>query len=338
MYERLELPPGSIFIRENEKIYDLYLVVSGSARATRTFRGKMATVAYFGKGDVVGEQSLLTGEPRSATVEALTAMELIKVSFPTPLDSTKSQETQLLTFVMKNLIARVRFCSDRITSLEASVDLYKLSHKPTLSREYVIPELQRFLLSLQATFDGLAKDAHHSCLLQELSDGVEKLMGPTFLEIKNLMEVSKLLSKTISDPGRVSFEPGKILEIVKEIGTHPRYFEYLNLNQQELEILLHIMSHFNHLIEVKAIKVEGIEKSSAASFRLADIKSLTELSRHPNYFALLRSLQKKDWLAFEAETGTLLMNIDAAHQQLEVFQLLRAVKLPVLKGEKSEIL
>ena len=58
----------------------IYIVVSGRLKATTpSAEGKEMTFSIMGPGEVLGEMALLDGGPRSATVEALEACELLSI-------------------------------------------------------------------------------------------------------------------------------------------------------------------------------------------------------------------------------------------------------------------
>jgi CRP/FNR family transcriptional regulator, cyclic AMP receptor protein len=62
----VEFEPGQTLVKEMEDGQHLVSITSGTAKVVRNGR----TIAKLGAGDVVGEMSLLDGEPRSATVVA----------------------------------------------------------------------------------------------------------------------------------------------------------------------------------------------------------------------------------------------------------------------------
>jgi CRP-like cAMP-binding protein len=71
-----ELPAGTVLTREGTSGGLAFVIAEGEAEVVRG--GKR--LAVLGPGDVVGELSLLDGEPRSATVKALTDMEVLEIS------------------------------------------------------------------------------------------------------------------------------------------------------------------------------------------------------------------------------------------------------------------
>lgn len=66
---REEFDRGAVIVREGDRGDSLFVIESGSASVTVS--GRSQTVATLGAGGVIGEMSLLTGAPRSATVAAL---------------------------------------------------------------------------------------------------------------------------------------------------------------------------------------------------------------------------------------------------------------------------
>jgi len=72
-------PPGSILIEEGEAGESLFVVIYGNLRVSHDVSGKHLNLALLQPGDYFGEWSLLTGSPRTATVSALSQVELVCV-------------------------------------------------------------------------------------------------------------------------------------------------------------------------------------------------------------------------------------------------------------------
>ena len=77
--------PGSLIVKEGELGDAMFIMVHGAARVTHTIRDQVLPVAIIGPGDYFGEWSVLTGAPRTATVTALSHVELIRVERDTIL-------------------------------------------------------------------------------------------------------------------------------------------------------------------------------------------------------------------------------------------------------------
>lgn len=71
---------GEIVIRQGTRGHELFIVQSGEVSVlVGREGGSTAEVARLGPGKFFGEMSLMTGEPRSATIQALSDCELVKV-------------------------------------------------------------------------------------------------------------------------------------------------------------------------------------------------------------------------------------------------------------------
>jgi len=71
---------GEVVFRENDDSDTCYVVRSGHARAVREHAdGRQITLATFGPGDIFGELAMFDDERRSATVEAVDALEVLGI-------------------------------------------------------------------------------------------------------------------------------------------------------------------------------------------------------------------------------------------------------------------
>jgi len=76
--------PGDLVVAEGEPGDSLFLVTAGTVKAwIRSRDGRYVFVREMGEGDFFGEISVLTGSPRTATVVAASACELLELDRPT---------------------------------------------------------------------------------------------------------------------------------------------------------------------------------------------------------------------------------------------------------------
>lgn len=73
----LSAKKNDILVHEGKKGQGLYVMSTGLARVYVTLDGEEITLALLRSGDYFGERSLLTGEPRAASVAALTDMQAV---------------------------------------------------------------------------------------------------------------------------------------------------------------------------------------------------------------------------------------------------------------------
>lgn len=102
---------GDVLAREGGLGREFLLILDGRARVER---GKRA-LAQLGRGDFFGEMSLIDGEPRSASVIAVTPVTLLVMdarSFRSVLDETPPMARK----IMAGLCQRLRRADDELTT------------------------------------------------------------------------------------------------------------------------------------------------------------------------------------------------------------------------------
>ncbi|MFC1494468.1 protein kinase [Thermodesulfobacteriota bacterium] len=72
--------PGELIVREGEPGDEAYIIRSGKCRAFKTVNGEKIELRVMGGGDVFGETAILTGKPRTASVEAIDRVTVAVVS------------------------------------------------------------------------------------------------------------------------------------------------------------------------------------------------------------------------------------------------------------------
>ncbi|WP_329619995.1 Crp/Fnr family transcriptional regulator [Streptomyces sp. NBC_01255] len=115
----LAFPARQILLREHEPSTHVLIILSGWAKVTSAApNGYEALLALRGPGDIVGEQALLSGRPRGATVIALEPVEALAVDaerFGALLDERPGIARKLLALTADRTRAgdrrRVQFAS-----------------------------------------------------------------------------------------------------------------------------------------------------------------------------------------------------------------------------------
>jgi CRP/FNR family cyclic AMP-dependent transcriptional regulator len=79
MSDKKILKKDEVLLHEGEQSSNMYWVSSGKLVVTRQRGAGAVTLGHIGPGELVGEMSFLDGEPRSATVTAVTDCELVEV-------------------------------------------------------------------------------------------------------------------------------------------------------------------------------------------------------------------------------------------------------------------
>ena len=106
--ECLELKRGDILVRQGEDADRMFVVISGRLRiVARDAEGTETVIDEIGRGDTVGERSLLTGDVRSATVYAVrdSAVGVITRSL---FENLKRQYPEVMTRLARIALRRVQ--------------------------------------------------------------------------------------------------------------------------------------------------------------------------------------------------------------------------------------
>ena len=114
---------GRTICAEGEPSKSMFILLSGRAKVQRSdSEGKEVILAMLGPGEFFGEMSLIDEEPRSASVIALEATEVVSVG----KDAFKSllvQSPDMCASVMRGLVRRLREADRKIQTL-ALLDVY----------------------------------------------------------------------------------------------------------------------------------------------------------------------------------------------------------------------
>lgn len=73
------LQPGDVLIKEGDRGGEVYIVKKGTLRAVQNKTGTRVELGNIEAGEFVGEMAYFNGEPRMATVEAVTECELVEI-------------------------------------------------------------------------------------------------------------------------------------------------------------------------------------------------------------------------------------------------------------------
>lgn len=113
-----EYARGSVVLSEGAPGDTAYIIARGTCQAYRIIDGQKTVLRHMEPGDVFGEMAVLSGKPRSASVEALDDLEVMVVRAET-LTTGLGLNSWLGSFV-KTLVNRFREADRRLTELQGS--------------------------------------------------------------------------------------------------------------------------------------------------------------------------------------------------------------------------
>lgn len=137
--------PGEVLCQEGTPGKYFYMIVEGEAEVHRDYK----VLNTMGAGEVFGEMSLLTGEPRSATVIAKTPMRLYQLH-QRHFNDVLSWSPHLAWALSRGLARRLQFSTDSRVAVEKNLDRW---------RQKLIDKVELDLLLTEdpATLEGLVK-------------------------------------------------------------------------------------------------------------------------------------------------------------------------------------
>lgn len=97
---------GDVLVHEGKKGQGLYIMTTGIARVYVTADNEEMTLALLRSGDYFGERSLLTGEPRAASVSALTDIQAVLLEGETFQSLISSNENMKYMLDLDSLIRK----------------------------------------------------------------------------------------------------------------------------------------------------------------------------------------------------------------------------------------
>lgn len=119
---------GETLVRQDERGESLFVIRSGSVRIDKSVDGSATTIATIGAGDFFGEMSLLTGEPRTASIVAEEETQVVVVG-KEAFAPVLAADTGLLVGLSAALEARARHTAERLADLP--MEKYEAKAQPT---------------------------------------------------------------------------------------------------------------------------------------------------------------------------------------------------------------
>ena len=120
---RRSVPRASVVMAAGDQIDSLYIIISGRLKVMMgDSEGKEVILSLLGPGEFFGEMGLIDDSPRSASVVAIEACELLAVS-KRDFKKCLAENLEMSMAVMRGLVRRLREADRKIGSL-ALLDVY----------------------------------------------------------------------------------------------------------------------------------------------------------------------------------------------------------------------
>jgi CRP-like cAMP-binding protein len=107
---------GSTIFQEEEKGEHLYIIQEGEVNLTKNFQGEERFLAVLGKGEFLGEMSIFSSNPRTATATAKSEVKLIVIDQQT-FETMIRDNKEIALRIIKKLVSRLEVADERIDNL-----------------------------------------------------------------------------------------------------------------------------------------------------------------------------------------------------------------------------
>ncbi|MDE2237785.1 MAG: cyclic nucleotide-binding domain-containing protein, partial [Elusimicrobia bacterium] len=229
----LSLPRGSTLFSQGDESDSLYVITSGQVRAVQSLRGVESVVAFLGRGEMLGEAGILTGEPRTATIKLATTCEFLKLP--------RKDFEQILRETPSILLHLSRLLTLRLIETNRSVAPRRArDSSQMIALELALPRSDRLLATLHLALQ-LMEQTRRRVLLVDLSPeagGIARALG---------LSAAPVVERAIQELNLR--EPDRLRTLFQQ---HPSGLEVLNVAPATLSgrLYAHIYLFLNYLRDI----------------------------------------------------------------------------------------
>jgi serine/threonine protein kinase len=215
-FQRVKVKAGERFICQGEAGDCLYLIQKGNCKVFYEKDGNQFQIARLRAGDVVGEMSVLTGEPRAANVEAQTDMVLWRVASDVfeCLANDHPDLRLFLTEIMSNRFDTSIFIGDR------TVGKYLLNKKIGKGGWGIVYRGVHKLLKMPVAIKMMKHDMAMEPLFLETfrreAETIARMRHPNIVSVYDVEEIYKTIFIIMEYLEGISLK-----ELMKSIGPIP---------------------------------------------------------------------------------------------------------------------
>jgi CRP/FNR family cyclic AMP-dependent transcriptional regulator len=250
---------GDVLIHEKELSRKMYLLTKGKVRVYKTYIGQKITLAILGAGEVFGELSFFDAEPRSASVEALTDIEVHVVDGDL---ATKQAETfpEWVWAVFRSVFHRFREMDDRLVIFQNMNQFTKKHYNQDTEGKQIYHELLRFLKALEVCYNA-ALEKEQKITKQSLLTDMSDVLGSCILDIDDfwalLTHHDFVKASSDKDSATVEMREQQIAKWIDYLHEEIEQNRYALLSHTALAILRRIVESMELNIEIPELKEDA---------------------------------------------------------------------------------
>ena len=126
--EEFKLPADRLLFRQGDKPDAFYIVLLGELAVNKTFDGTEIHITNVSKGSIIGEMGFITDSPRSATIESVGDVDMLKISkkkFRKLLDEDNIAAYKMVHKLSYTISFRLARMSEKLAELAAAEEREK---------------------------------------------------------------------------------------------------------------------------------------------------------------------------------------------------------------------
>ncbi|MHB2026380.1 MAG: patatin-like phospholipase family protein [Elusimicrobiota bacterium] len=252
----LSLPKGSALFRPGDAPDAFYVIASGQVRIAHDLGGAETTIAILGRGEMIGEGGLLTGEPRSTIVRLMTTCELLKM-VRTDFEDMLRERPAVLLHISRVLARRL------VPAIEPEKRRGKLSGQ-LVSFGAVLKDADAALFAVHLGID-LVEQSRREVVLLDMSEragALARMLGlsPVLVDREMLLEAS------FRDPGLIRTMAQQHASGLKILSLPPGIFD--DFRSQAVYLFLNVLREAHGF--VLAFSGGNLGPAQEAAFSEAD--------------------------------------------------------------------
>lgn len=153
---------GDVIFKEGDPGNEAYLILNGQVKITRKYKKKRILLNQLGKEQIFGEMAIITGEPRTATAEAMEPTEVYIIT-ENKLNENLNQHLAIVKNLIDQLIGRLKQLLK-----QQSTALNKI--EGSLGTDKKVKQLQAKAAEYEQSTSSREKDDDLQVLLQMIRD------------------------------------------------------------------------------------------------------------------------------------------------------------------------